>query len=129
MIAESHTAAALKALHWLFVHQRSLALDRGDREAASYFDQAEYLPALMLEADDRTEFFEQCLREFAGRDPGACAAFNMYQSQLGREQVPFATLKAEYEAERAEFLRHVDPAELAAFEAQQKDSAELKDAA
>ena len=129
MIAESHTAAALKALHWLFVHQRSLALDRGDRQAASYFDQAEYLPALMQEAEDRTDFFEQCLRSFAGQDIGACAAFNMYLRELGREQIPFERLKDEHEEERAETLRHVDPAELAAFEAWKSHQIEHKDAA
>ena len=83
----------------------------------------------MLETEDQTEFFEQCLRSFAGQDIGACAAFNIYLSDLGREQIPFETLKAEYDAERAERLRHVDPAELAAFEEWKSRQIEPKDAA
>ena len=103
MIAPDHTRAALLALNWLFVHQRNLAWDRGDRDAANYFEQAHSLPDLMLESEDRTALFEQYLRAWAGQDRGAATAYNRYLSELGREQVPFDVLAAEHAAAQAAF--------------------------
>ena len=103
MIAPDHVPAALKALHSLLVSRRGEALDRHDREAATFFDAAEYLPALMLEREDRTALFESYLREWAGSDPEACRAYNYYLHELGREQVPFDVLAAEHAAAQAKF--------------------------
>ena len=126
MIAPDRTRAALLALNGLFVHQRNLALDRGDREAANYFDQAEYLPCLMLEAADRTELFEETLREMAGQDAGACMAYNRYLRELGREQAAFDVLAAEHAAAQAKFrAEHGLPPDAAP----PADAPALKDAA
>ena len=103
MIAPDRTRAALSALNWLFVHQRNLALDRGDADAANFFDHAESLPCLMLEPEDQTAFFENYLRQWAGQDRGAAVAYNRYLRELGREQVPFDVLAAEYAAAQAKF--------------------------
>ena len=83
MIPPEKHAAAVKALHSLFVSRRNRALNRGDEAAAAFFDHAEYLPALMLEAEDRADAFERHLAEWAADDEDASRALAFYHHTLG----------------------------------------------
>ena len=109
MIAPDHLPAALKALHSLLVSRRNEALDRDDAATATFFDMAEYLPCLMLEADDQTARFESHLRGWAGSDLEACRAYNLYLHALGREQADFDELAAESAAARTKLLAKYGP--------------------
>jgi hypothetical protein len=49
-------------------------------EVAEVLDMAEYLPLLMLEADDRTEEFRQQLADLAQRHPAFGLALTRFDS-------------------------------------------------
>ena len=95
MMPPAETKAALKAINHLFVFLRNEALDRDDRSAARFFNQAEYLPALLLEPGDATERFTATLRGMAKTDDAGLGAFNRFQYELGRPQVSREELDAE----------------------------------
>ncbi|WP_210517219.1 hypothetical protein [Hymenobacter terricola] len=66
----SNQQKALKALHKLLVHGRSLAFEgMPSEELAWFFDDLEYLPALMMEVQNTDERFESHLE-------GICTKFN-----------------------------------------------------
>ncbi len=66
MVADPNKA--LKAIHKLLVHGRILAHEglKG-AELVDFFDTLEYLPALMLERDDKSAWFGEYLKEICLR--------------------------------------------------------------
>lgn len=63
MLVESKQIKGLKAIHDLLIIGRRLAFEgfKNDK-IASFFDEIEYLPALILEQSDQTLMFEECLK-------------------------------------------------------------------
>ena len=70
MIKESKQKQALKIVHDFIIKARSFAYEEKDAKfMAEFLDRVEYLPALMLEEKDSTDFF-QCYAK------GICEEFN-----------------------------------------------------
>jgi hypothetical protein len=63
MIEAKKERYALRAIQDLICHGRKMAYEgiTGDR-MAKFMDDLEYLPALMLEISDKTDFFEEYLK-------------------------------------------------------------------
>lgn len=70
MIVKDKERQALKIIHDFIIKARSFAYENKDGKfMADFLDQVEYLPALMLEEKDQTEFF----RDYA---KGICEEFD-----------------------------------------------------
>lgn len=68
MIATNKHSKAIQAVQDLIIEARSLAYQKIPGEKlAEFLDGVEYLPALFLEKEDRTELFENYLEEFCNR--------------------------------------------------------------
>lgn len=64
MISEDYEKKAIRAVQDLIIHTRNLAYQNQPiHTIAELLDGIEYLPALMLENEDRTELFGQFLEE------------------------------------------------------------------
>lgn len=64
MIQENKQRRALKIVQDLIIKARSFAYEEKDPQfMAEFLDKVEYLPALMLEEKDRTDFFERYLKQ------------------------------------------------------------------
>ena len=53
---------ALVAIQRLLVRGRTMAYEANDKKFAEFFDELEYLPSLILEEDDKSDFFQQYLK-------------------------------------------------------------------
>jgi len=68
MIKEDKFNNSIVAIHNLIIRARSLAYQKADYEIISDFlDALEYLPALIIEKEDRTGLFEQFLDDICKR--------------------------------------------------------------
>lgn len=64
MIKQIELAKAILAIQDLIIHGRKLAYQNYPNEQiAEFLDSLEYLPALILETEDRTDLFEQFLED------------------------------------------------------------------
>lgn len=70
MIIREKEKQALKIVHDFIIKARSFAYEEKDAKfIADFLDEVEYLPALMLEEKDQTEFFQKYAK-------GICEQFN-----------------------------------------------------
>lgn len=68
MVIEEKFNSAILAIQNLIVQARNLAYENCSTEVlAKLFDDIEYLPALILEKEDRTDFFESYLKEICNQ--------------------------------------------------------------
>ena len=81
MIQEKRLRGAYKAIHDLLLIGRQMAFEKMDYASmARFFDQAELLPALLLEERDRTQYFEEYLESIASEFPAALYALEHYRN-------------------------------------------------
>jgi len=67
MIGQRKQQSALRALHFILTRARWMAGESGQSELAALLDQAEYLPQLMADHEDRTEDYRTALVDIAER--------------------------------------------------------------
>ena len=68
MISEQKKDKALKAIHDLIIKARILTSEHIPNEKMfEFLDSVEYLPALMMESNNKTEFFQEYLKEICVR--------------------------------------------------------------
>ena len=64
MLKEGYLNSALKSIQDLLIHGRKLAHEHiSNNDMAVFFDGMEYLPALILETEDRTDLFNLTLMQ------------------------------------------------------------------
>ena len=68
MVKQEKLNSAILAIQDLIIHARSFAYQNYSHEKlADILDGIEYLPALILEKDDKTDLFEDFLKELCTR--------------------------------------------------------------
>ncbi|MNU32609.1 hypothetical protein D3C71_211570 [compost metagenome] len=68
MINEKKFNSSIVAVHDLIIRARNLAYQKKEHEMiGDFLDALEYLPALILEKEDRTELFEKFLEDICKR--------------------------------------------------------------